>query len=107
MQVTYYGHSCFEIVLEGKRILFDPFITPNPLASHIDVSSIQPDYILVSHAHEDHIADVVAIATASGATVVANFEVTTWFEGKGLKLTHPMNIGGSKTFDFGKVKMAF
>lgn len=105
MQVTYYGHSCFEIVLEGKRILFDPFITPNPLAGQIDVSSLHPDYILVSHAHEDHIADVLAIAQTSGATLVANFEITTWFEGKGLTKTHPMNIGGNKAFDFGTVKM--
>lgn len=104
MQFTYYGHSCFEVEIEKKKILFDPFITPNPLAGNIDISKIKCDYILVSHGHEDHIADCMTIANNTGATVVSNFEIITWLEKKGLKKTHPMNTGGHWFFDFGKVK---
>ena len=62
MQVTYYGHSCFGITLQGARILFDPFISPNKLASAVRVDDISADFILISHGHEDHMADAVSIA---------------------------------------------
>jgi len=104
MKITYFGHACFQIEINGTKILFDPFITPNELAKDIDVGSIKPDYILVSHGHEDHIADVEKIAKQSGATVVSNFEITTWFNQKGIEKVHPMNHGGSWNFPFGKVK---
>jgi len=102
--ISYYGHSTFLVGLENTNILFDPFITPNEKASGIDVDSISADYILLSHGHDDHVADVEAIAKRTGATVVANFEVATWFLQKGIEKYHPMNHGGSKVFDFGKVK---
>ncbi|MCU0361327.1 MAG: MBL fold metallo-hydrolase, partial [Bacteroidia bacterium] len=62
MNITYYGHSCFSVEINGKHLLFDPFISPNDLAKHINIPSIPADYILVSHGHEDHVADVEAIA---------------------------------------------
>lgn len=104
MKVTYFGHACFQIEVEGSTILLDPFITPNELAKDIDINTINPDYILVSHGHEDHVADVEKIAKQSGATVVSNFEITTWFNKKGIENTHPMNHGGSWQFPFGNVK---
>jgi L-ascorbate metabolism protein UlaG (beta-lactamase superfamily) len=104
MQITYFGHSCFMITVNGKKILFDPFISPNPLADKIDVKSVMPDYILVSHGHEDHIADLVTIATQSQATVVAAWEITSWLQKQGIDKVHPMNTGGKWMFDFGKVK---
>jgi L-ascorbate metabolism protein UlaG (beta-lactamase superfamily) len=103
MIVTYYGHSCFSVEVSGKTLLFDPFITPNPLASSIDYANLRPDYILLSHGHFDHVADVEAIARLSGATLVGNYEVIQWFGGKGLEKIHPMNSGGSWNFDFGRV----
>lgn len=102
--ITYYGHSTFLVEIDNKKILFDPFISPNELAGEIDLGSIVADYILVSHGHSDHVADVEAIANKNDATVVANFEVASWFENKGVKNVHPMNHGGSKEFEFGKVK---
>ena len=104
MKITYFGHACFQIELEDKVLLFDPFITPNELAKDIDITSIKPDYILISHGHEDHVADAEKIAKQSGATIISNFEITTWFNQKGVENTHPMNHGGSWQFDFGKVK---
>ena len=104
MKITYYGHSCFAVEIKGKTILFDPFITPNELAKDIDIESIKPDFILVSHGHSDHIADAVRIAKSSGATVVSNYEITEWLNKQGVSNVHPMNIGGHWFFDFGKVK---
>ena len=107
MKISYLGQSCFLFETEGKRILLDPFITPNELAKHIDVNSIEADFILVSHGHEDHTADLVDIARRTGALVICSFEIMTWLNGKGITNCHPMNLGGKRTFDFGTVKMVF
>lgn len=104
MKLTYYGHACFEVELNGSKILFDPFITPNSLASHINIGTLNPDFILVSHGHGDHVADVEAIARRSGAMIVSNFEIVSWFAAKGLENTFALNHGGAKVFDFGKLK---
>jgi L-ascorbate metabolism protein UlaG (beta-lactamase superfamily) len=104
MNITYYGHSCFSAELSGKTILFDPFISPNEKAKHIDISTIKPDYILISHGHFDHVADAVSIARQSGAKVITNAEIHEWLNTQGIHNTHPMNVGGSFVFDFGKVK---
>ena len=104
MKITYYGHSCFLAEIKGKKLLFDPFITPNELASHININDIEADYILLSHGHADHVADAEAIAKATGATIIANYEVAMWFAGKGVNNYHPMNHGGKRQFDFGTVK---
>ncbi|HNW99046.1 MAG TPA: metal-dependent hydrolase [Bacteroidales bacterium] len=104
MKITYLGHACFEVVLKNKTLLFDPFISGNDLAKGIDIDKLKPDYILISHGHQDHIADAVHIAKNSGATVISNFEIVNWLLGKGVKKGHPMNIGGKFSFDFGDVK---
>lgn len=105
MNFTYYGHSCFQIDVAGKKLLFDPFITPNPLASKIDITQLKPDYIFLSHGHYDHVADVESIARQSGAVIVGCYEVVEWFRTKGLRNNHSMNVGGSWEFDFGKVTL--
>ena len=104
MKFTYYGHSCFAVNIEGKDLLFDPFITHNELAKNIDVNGIAADYIFLSHGHEDHVADCISIATRTGAKVVAVWEICSWLGSKGITNTHPMNTGGKKNFDFGTVK---
>ena len=105
MNFTYYGHSSFLIETKGKRLLFDPFISPNELAKDIDINSINPDYIILSHGHADHVADVEQIYKNSEATIISNYEVVTWFGNKGLERGHPMNHGGSWAFDFGTIKL--
>ena len=104
MKITYYGHSCFVVQANGKHLLFDPYITPNELASHINVDEIPADYIFVSHAHFDHTTDVIRIAERTGAKVLGNWEIFNWFNNRGLKNTHPINPGGKFEFDFGTVK---
>ncbi len=106
MKLTYFGHACFQVVANGKTILFDPFIQPNPIAAgKVKISDVQPDAILISHGHADHLADAVEIAKASDALVVANWEIIQWLESKGISNTHPMNHGGARSFPFGRVKM--
>jgi L-ascorbate metabolism protein UlaG (beta-lactamase superfamily) len=104
-KITYYGHSCFTVEISGKSILFDPFITPNPKASMIDISTIQPDLILVTHGHGDHTADLVTIAKQSKAQVISGYEITEWLSDQGVKNGLPMNIGGSINLGFCTVKM--
>jgi len=105
MKFIYYGHACFAVVAGGKTLLFDPFITPNPLAQKIDAGKIAADLILVSHGHGDHVADLVEIAKRTGATVIAPFEVGDWFEKKGVKNVQAMNHGGAARTSFGRVKL--
>ncbi|MCD6544238.1 MAG: metal-dependent hydrolase [Flavobacteriaceae bacterium] len=102
MKITYLGYCCLSIKVAGKNIIVDPFISGNELAKDIDVDSLKADYILVTHAHEDHILDVETIAKRTGAKVVSNFEIVNHFGNLDIE-GHPMNHGGTWQFDFGKV----
>ena len=104
MNITYFGHSCFGVEVNGKHLLFDPFISQNELATNIDVNTVKANYILVSHGHSDHVADLVSIAKRTNAKVICNWEIHCWLEKQGVTNTHPMNIGGKWKFDFGDVK---
>lgn len=103
MKFTYYGHACFAVELDNTRLLFDPFISGNPLpaARSIDVDAIKADYILVSHGHGDHLADATRIAKNTGATLIGNAELGDQFGEQGFK-AHGMNIGGQANFRDGK-----
>ena len=103
MKITFYGHASLCIQVNDVSILVDPFISPNPKASHIDINSLEADYILLTHAHQDHVADVEAIAKRTNAVVVSNAEIATYYQNKGFE-AHPMNHGGSWDFEFGTVK---
>lgn len=102
MKFTYYGHASFAVETQGKHLIFDPFIRPNNAAKHIDVDSLKADYILISHGHEDHVADVAYIAEHTQAQLIGAVEVVNWFKNKGIQNIHEMNFG-SHTFDFGRL----
>ncbi|MFT4679444.1 MAG: L-ascorbate metabolism protein UlaG (beta-lactamase superfamily) [Flavobacteriales bacterium] len=104
MKIQFYGHSCFGIQVGDKHLLIDPFITGNPLASNVDVDTIPADYILITHGHVDHVLDAEIIAKRTGAMIISNFEIVSWYEGKGITNVHPLNHGGQKSFEFGSVK---
>jgi len=102
MKITYLGHASLSIEIGGKHLLVDPFITANELAKSIDISTLKAAYILITHAHQDHILDVETIAKRTNAKVISNYEIVMHFGN--LKIDgHPMNHGGSWLFDFGKV----
>ncbi|MBS0657822.1 MAG: metal-dependent hydrolase [Verrucomicrobia bacterium] len=107
MRFTYYGHACFSVEIAGQHLLFDPFISYNPLAKDkIALESVKADYIFISHGHGDHLADAAAIAKRTQPkAVVTPFEVGEWLEKQGLKNVVAMNHGGSKAFDFGRIKL--
>jgi len=105
MKFTFYGQSAFELVADGKTLLFDPFISQNPLAKNINVDNLKADFILVSHGHGDHVADLVTVAKATGAKVICIAEIADWLNKQGIDNVHGMNIGGGFNFDFGRVKM--
>lgn len=103
MKITFYGHASLGIQIEDIHILVDPFITGNPKASHINIDDLKADYILLTHAHQDHILDVEAIAKRTDAVIVSNFEIVSHFQALGLE-GHTMNHGGSWDFEFGNLK---
>ncbi len=104
MKITFYGHNSFGIKIGDTHLLIDPFITGNDLVKDtIDINDLKADFILLTHAHQDHTLDAEAIAKRTGAIIVSNYEIASHYENKGLEV-HPMNHGGSWDFEFGKVK---
>ncbi|MBD0824539.1 MULTISPECIES: metal-dependent hydrolase [Aestuariibaculum] len=103
MKITFYGHASLGIEVNDVHILVDPFISANEKASHINIDELKADYILVTHAHQDHILDVEAIAKRTNAVIVSNAEIATYYQNKGFE-AHPMNHGGHWDFEFGTVK---
>ncbi|MBN2983108.1 MULTISPECIES: metal-dependent hydrolase [Cohnella] len=103
MELIYHGHSCLQIVTEGKSIVIDPFLRGNELAV-TKPEDIKADYVLLTHAHTDHILDAEPIAKTNGAPVVAAVELADYMSGKGLK-TIGMNIGGTIDLGFAKATM--
>jgi len=103
MNLTYYGQSCFVIEADGKKFLFDPFIKYNPLAKDIDTSKIEADYILVSHGHSDHIADLVELAKQTNAQVIAMVEVAKWIKEQGVENVVDINFG-TQELPFGQLR---
>lgn len=96
MKLTWFGQSAFRVDLAGASLLIDPFFTGNP-AFEGNVAEISKGigHIVVTHGHGDHIGDTLAIAEATGATVVSNFDLCMYLASKGLKTFEPMNTGGA------------
>lgn len=103
MRLTYLGHSAVLVESSGHRLLIDPFLTGNAKAS-ISADELTADFILLTHAHHDHLGDTEAIARRSGATVVATVEICNHLSAMGLQV-FAMNIGGSHDFPFGRVRL--
>ncbi len=100
---TYYGHGTFGLDIKGHHLVIDPFFSDNP-ATKTKPEDLEPDYLLITHGHGDHVGDAVGIAQRSGAKVIANFEVANWLGTKGAE-THAQHIGGGHDYPFGYVKL--
>ena len=103
-KIVWHGHLTFSIEHDGVTILIDPFFDGNP-AAKITKDDVKPDYIIVTHGHGDHVGDTVYIAKKTGATVISNFEISSWLQNQGVEKVHPMHIGGGFNFPFGRVKL--
>ncbi|MGI6225054.1 MAG: metal-dependent hydrolase [Peptococcales bacterium] len=103
MKIKFHGHSCFTLGSSKAKIIIDPFIEGNPLAK-IKWEDINVDAILVTHGHGDHLGDALKIAEKTGAVIIAPNELAMYCQFHGAKV-HPMHIGGSYQFPFGKVKL--
>ncbi len=100
---TWLGHGTAFIESGEHKILVDPFLTENPSAS-VPADEIDADYILISHGHGDHVADLVSIGKRTEATVITNFEIANWAGEQGLTV-HPQHLGGGFQHPFGYLKL--
>jgi L-ascorbate metabolism protein UlaG (beta-lactamase superfamily) len=103
MKLTWYGHAAFALESEGITVLVDPYISGNPVAK-VDPESLSADAIILTHAHNDHVGDTVAIARRTGATVIATFELANWIGQQGVENTVGGNHGGTIAFNGGTTK---
>ena len=104
LSVTWHGHGTVSFDVAGTAVLVDPFFSGNPaaLVSHEQVNA---DYILITHGHDDHVGDALAIAHRSGAMVISNYEICSWFVAQGYENVHAQHIGGGYDHPFGRVKL--
>lgn len=103
VKLTWYGHAVLGLETDGHHILVDPYLTGNPVAP-ITPDQVNPEFILVSHGHGDHIGDTVAIARRTGALVISNYEIANWLDNQGVE-THAQHIGGGFKYPFGYLKL--
>ena len=103
VRITYHGHSCFSIQTGVTDLLIDPFLSGNSMAD-VSPEQVNPDYILISHAHGDHLGDAVPIAQRTGAATISNYEIANFMEDRHIK-ANAMHLGGARQFPFGKVKL--
>lgn len=104
VNVTWLGHSAFQIKTDAHTILIDPFLTGNPMGA-ADASAIEADFILLTHGHGDHVGDTVDIAKRTGATVYGNFEVGNWIAAQGVEKVVAFSTGGTAKGEFGSVEL--
>lgn len=102
MEISYHGHSIVKINTNGTNIIIDPFIRGND-CTDLKVEDEKPDVILLTHGHNDHVGDTIEIAKENNSLVVAPNELANYLAWQGVN-AHPMHIGGSYKFNFGKVK---
>jgi L-ascorbate metabolism protein UlaG (beta-lactamase superfamily) len=105
VQINYIGHATFELVEGDTRVLIDPFLAPNNPAAKVSADDVEPTHILITHGHQDHVADAVAVAKRTGAPCVALTELAGWLSGQGVEDVSDPNLGGTVDFDWGSVKL--
>ena len=104
-RLTFHGHSTFSLATDdGTHLVIDPFFGDNPRCD-TSVDDVEADFILLTHGHYDHIADAIPLASRTGATVIASFEIATFLEEKHGLSTSPQHIGGGVHYPFGYVKL--
>ena len=105
MEINYIGHSTVELVEGDTRVLIDPFLKPNNPAAKVTAEEVEPTHVFLTHAHQDHFADAVAVGKRTGASFVAISELTNVLGEQGIEDAADPNLGGTVTFDWGWVKL--
>lgn len=103
LELTWLSHSGFQIKVDDKTILIDPFLSGSELAP-LTADAVTADFIVLTHGHGDHSSDTAAIAGRTGAPVISTFEVANWFTAQGVETTYGLNPGGGNDFGFGRVE---
>lgn len=103
-QITFYGHGTFGIQIGEYQLLLDPFLSDNP-QTKTRPDDVNPDYLLITHGHGDHVGDAVEIIKRTGAKVIANAEVAKWLADKSGGEAHAQHIGGGYHHPFGYLKL--
>jgi L-ascorbate metabolism protein UlaG (beta-lactamase superfamily) len=105
MEIKFHGQSCFELSEGGTSLLIDPFLKPNNPIAVATAEDVDPTHIALTHGHADHMADVVAVATRTGAHCVAIVELANWLDSQGADAVSDPNLGGTVSFDWGWIKL--
>jgi len=103
-QITFYGHGTFGIKIGSYQLLIDPFLSDNP-QTKVGPDEVDPDYLLITHGHGDHVGDALKIIKRTGAKVIANAEVARWLAKEGGGEVHAQHIGGGYHHPFGYLKL--
>ncbi|MGO4939022.1 metal-dependent hydrolase [Fundicoccus sp. Sow4_D5] len=104
MKVAFHGHAVVSVVThDGTKLLFDPFITGHEQCD-LNLSKVEVDVILVTHAHADHLGDTIELAKRTGAHVISTVEIVSYLSSQGLNNVHGMQPGGAHNFPFGRIK---
>jgi L-ascorbate metabolism protein UlaG (beta-lactamase superfamily) len=101
--LTWYGHAAIGMTVNDEKLLVDPFITDNP-TTPVKAEELEADFILISHGHGDHVGDAISIAKRTGAMIISNYEIASWFQEQGID-AHPQHIGGGHQYPFGYLKL--
>ena len=105
MEIHYHGHSCFELRDGEHTLLVDPFLAPNNPKAVATADDVSPTHVAITHAHADHVADAVAVATRTGAECVAIVELAEWLSAQGVENVNDPNLGGTISFPWGSIKL--
>ena len=97
MKLTYYGQSAFRVDVKGASILIDPFLSSPLWKQGWEGPAEGVTHVLLTHGHNDHVGDAVAILKKTGAQLVANFEICMYLVGQGVSgdRINPGNTGGT------------
>jgi len=96
MKITWLGHSAFRIETAKSVILIDPYLSDNPVfGGTVEEAARGVTHVALTHGHGDHTGDAAGICAASGATLMAVYELAMHMSRQGASNIEPANTGGT------------